>query len=260
MRRVEANGVVYYTFPSLERYPELVHAVSTRHGGVSRGAYASLNISHHLGDDPASVDENLERLCAVLSLRRADLVSPNQRHTANVSRVGAADRGTVRAGYDTLITDEPGVPLLLRYADCTPVLIYDPVRHALALVHSGWRGTVQGAPRAAVEALTREFGSRPQDMVAAVGPSIGPCCYEVGQDVVEAVHAAFGAPDGLLPLAANGRHHFDLWAANARWLSEAGVPFVEVARLCTACHTDDFYSHRAEAGHTGHFAAVMSLR
>ena len=123
-------------------------------------------------------------------MRREDLVSPNQRHTANVRRVGAADRGRIWPGYDTLITDEPGVPLLLRYADCTPVLIYDPAHHALALIHSGWRGTVQGAGRVAVEALAAEYGSRPAEMIAAIGPSIGPCCYEVGEDVIDAVHAS----------------------------------------------------------------------
>ena len=166
---------------------------------MSTAQWRSLNLTKGTGDDPAVVEENLRRTCAALGLRRADLVSPNQRHTANVRRVGAADRGRIWPGYDTLITDEPGVPLLLRYADCTPVLIYDPAHHALALIHSGWRGTVQGAGRVAVEALVAEYGSRPAEMIAAIGPSIGPCCYEVGEDVIDAVHAAFDRPAELLP-------------------------------------------------------------
>ena len=205
MHRHQPNGVAYYTFPALDAFPEIVHGITTRHGGVSTGHYASLNLSNGLGDDPAAVSENLNRACAALDIRREHLVSPNQRHTANVRRVGAADRGHIWPGYDTLVTDEPGVPLLLRYADCTPVLIYDPAHHALAVVHSGWRGTVQGATGAAVAALASEFGSRPADMIAAIGPSIGPCCYEVGEDVTGAVRAAFERPDELLPPAQGGR-------------------------------------------------------
>ncbi len=260
MNRHLSNDLAYYTFDVLDAFGELTHAVTTRHGGVSTGQWASLNLTKGAGDDPAAVEENLRRTSAALGLRRADLVSPNQRHTANVRRVGRADRGQIFAGYDILITDEPGVPLLLRYADCTPVLIYDPVQQAVALVHSGWRGTVQGAGRAAVGALTAEFGSRPADMVAAIGPSIGPCCYEVGDEVTDAVRAAFARPDTLLPTPNGGRRHFDLWAANRHWLHEAGVRRIEVAELCTACRTDEFYSYRCERGKTGHFGAVMMLR
>jgi YfiH family protein len=259
MIRHQINGVVYYTFSILDNFPELVHAVTTRHGGVSTGPYASLNLSYALGDNPAAVAENVRRACKALGLRPEHLVSPNQHHTANVRRVDAGDRGRVWPGYDALITDQVDVPLLLRYADCTPVLIYDPVHHALAVVHSGWRGTVQGITRAAVEALCREYGSRPVDMVAAIGPSIGPCCYEVGEEVAEAVHAAFARPHELLPGRPGTRPHFDLWAANRRWLVEAGVRKIEVSEFCTACHTDEFYSHRAARGRTGHFGAVMGL-
>jgi polyphenol oxidase len=148
---------------------------------------------------------------------------------------------------------------LLRYADCTPVLIYDPAHHALAVVHSGWRGTVQGAARAAVAALAESYGSHPGDMVAAIGPSIGPCCYEVGREVVDAVRAVFARPDELLPIRVGGLRHFDLWMANWRWLAEAGIRQIEVSGMCTACHNDEFYSYRAEAGRTGHFGAVMEL-
>ena len=265
MNRHQHSDLAYYTFPALDAFPELTHAVTTRHGGVSTAQWTSLNLTKGTGDDPAAVQENLQRMCAALGLRRADLVSPNQRHTANVRRVGAGDRGRIWPGYDTLITDEPGVPLLLRYADCTPVLVYDPAHHALALIHSGWRGTVQGAGRIAVEALTAEYGSRPAEMIAAIGPSIGPCCYEVGEDVIDAVHAAFDRPAELLPNRngggpLSGRAHFDLWAANRRWLAEAGVRQIEAAEICTACRMDDFYSYRAERGKTGHFGAVMMLR
>ena len=260
MNRHQHNDLSYYTFGALDAVPELIHAVTTRHGGVSSAQWSSLNLTKGTGDDPAAVEENLQRTCGALGLQRADLVSPNQRHTANVRRVGAADRGHIWPGYDTLITDEPGVPLLLRYADCTPVLIYDPAHHALALIHSGWRGTVQAAGRVAVEALVTEYGSHPAELIATIGPSIGPCCYEVGEDVIDAVHAAFDRPADLLLNRNGGRPHFDLWGANTRWLAEAGVRQIDVAGICTACRTDEFFSYRAERGKTGHFGAVMMLR
>lgn len=261
MRRQQVDGLAYCTFESFAPYEgELIHGITTRHGGVSTGSYRSLNVSHGLGDDPAAVEENLQRTCRALGLCREDLVSPNQRHTANVRRVGCADRGHVVFNCDGLVTDDCGVPLLLRYADCAPVLIYDPVHRALALVHSGWRGTVQGVVRAALAAMAREFASRPVDLVAAIGPSIGPCCYEVGDDVVDAVRAVFDRPDELLPAGSWGQRRFDLWAANRRWLVDGGVRQIEVGEICTACRTDEFYSHRAEAGKTGHFAATMMLQ
>jgi YfiH family protein len=259
MIRHQPNGLAYYTFSSLDAFPELMHGITTRHGGVSRGHYASLNLSNGLGDDPAAVAENLDRACAALAIRREQLVSPHQRHGTNVRRVTAADRGVVQPNCDALITDAAAVPLLLRYADCAPVLIYDPAHRALALIHSGWRGTVLGVTRAAVAALVAEFDSRPADLIAAIGPSIGPCCYEVGDEVAAAVRAAFDRAGDLLPAGPAGRRRFDLWAANTRWLTEAGVRRIEIAGLCTACRTDEFYSHRAERGRTGHFGAAMML-
>lgn len=260
MKRHEVNGLAYYTFASLDAFPEVVHGITTRHGGVSEGPWASLNLTKGTGDAPEAVEENLRRVSKAFGFGRGDLVSPNQRHTANVRRVHAADRGQVFAGVDTLVTDDAGVPLLLRYADCTPILLYDPAHRAAAVVHSGWRGTIQGAAAAAVAGLAAQFGSTPADLVAAIGPSIGPCCYEVGDDVVDAVSAVFDRPAALLPRRGSGRHHFDLWAANRLLLREAGVRQIETAELCTACHQDEFFSYRAQRGKTGHFGALMALR
>ena len=197
MNRHQPNGLAYYTFPSLDGFPELIHGVTTRHGGVSTGQYASLNLTKGTGRRSR---RPWKRICAGRARRWACAgtiwSAPTSATRPTCAASAQADRGQIFAGYDMLITDEPGVPLLLRYADCTPVLIYDPAHRALAVVHSGWRGTVQARGRAAVEALAAEFGSRPADMVAAIGPSIGPCCYEVGDEVVDAVRAAFARPDG----------------------------------------------------------------
>jgi polyphenol oxidase len=229
------------------------------HGGVSTGPWSSLNLTKSNGDDPDLVEENLHRTATAFGVVRADLVSPNQRHTANAAVVGAADRGRVLANTDTLVTCEPGVPVLLRYADCTPVLLYDPRHRAFAVIHSGWRGTVAGAVPAAIAAMREAFGTEPGDLVAGIGPAIGPCCYEVGEEVVTAVRIAFERPEDLLPRNGSTRRHFDLWAANRRWLEEARVGHVEVAETCTACHMDEFFSYRGSKGRTGHFGALMML-
>ncbi len=147
---------------------------------MSTGPYASLNISRGVGDDDGAVRENLRRLFMAAGLEPGGVVTANQKHTANVARVGAGDGGQVLPNTDVLVTDSPGVTLMMRYADCTPLVLFDPVRKALAVVHSGWRGTVQGAAAAAVAAMALEYGSEPEEIVAAIGPSVGPCCYEVG--------------------------------------------------------------------------------
>ncbi len=259
MIRHENTGLVYYTFANLDAYGEVAHGITARHGGVSTGPWASLNLTKGNGDDPERVEENLHRLSAVFGVARADLVSPNQRHTTHTARVGAAQRGQILLNTDTLLAGEPDVPVLLRYADCTPVLLYDPHHRAFAVVHSGWRGTVAGAVPAAIAAMTEAFGSNPAELVAGIGPSIGPCCYEVGDEVVAAVRAGFPEPERLLPRNGSERRHFDLWSANRHWLHEAGVRRVEVAEICTACHMDEFFSYRGGKGRTGHFGAFMML-
>jgi polyphenol oxidase len=260
MIRHEAGGIVYYTFESLDRFGEVVHGVTARHGGVSEGPWASLNLTKGTGDDPEHVEQNLRRVADALGTRREHLVSPNQRHTTRAAAVTPADRGRVLPETDTLLTADADVPVLLRYADCTPILLYDPRRAAIAVVHSGWRGTVAGAVPAALRALAGQFGTRLEEVVAGVGPSIGPCCYEVGDEVVAAAREAFSDAESLLPRNGNGRRHFDLWGANRYWLTEAGVRQVEVAEICTACHQDEFFSYRGGNGRTGHFGAIMMLK
>jgi YfiH family protein len=159
-----------------------------------------------------------------------------------------------------LITDAPGVALMLRFADCLPVLLYDPVRRAIGLAHAGWRGTVAGIAAKAISAMTEAYGSRPGDIIADLGPCIGPCCYQVGTDVIELVKANFNPWQELLHPQGDGSLHFDLREANRRQLAELGVEEIEMIQLCTACRTDEFFSYRAEGGHTGCFAVVLGKR
>ena len=240
-----------FTFSNLAQVPGVVHAVSTRSGGVSDGRCAALNVSFSVGDPPEHVTENLRRLSDAVGTRAEDLYWPYQVHGRAVSRVDAASEGHPQA--DVLVTDSAAKTLLLRYADCTPVLIADPRRGAVATVHAGWRGSAARAAGAGVEALVAQFGSNPRDLVAGIGPAIGPCCYAVGQDVVDAFA---DRPE----LFSDGK--LDLWSANRSALIEAGVPAdqIEMASICIQCESVRFFSHRANAGQpAGRFAAVIRL-
>ena len=263
---------------SLAGFDGLVQAISTRHGGLSSGPFASLNLGWTVGDEREHVEANYRRLAAALGVPREHLTTTWQVHGNIIVRASAADRGSMIAKADGIITDQPGLPLTQRYADCTPVLVYDPHRHAIGLAHAGWRGTVAGVTSALVQAMAQAFGSDPACLLAVVGPAIGPCCYEVGPEVTAAVQGALADSAGLLswpgepadgvsapagrPAEAPqaGRPHFDLWQANRRQLAQAGVQHIEVTGICTRCQRDAYFSHRGDNGRTGRFAAVMMLR
>lgn len=239
----------------------LLHGISTRLGGASEGPFASLNLGHTVGDVAERVAANHRLLFATLGIPAERVVTAHQVHGSRVAVVGRSDGSRVVPQTDALVTDTPGVYLMLRYADCVPVLLYDPRRRAVGLVHAGWQGTVAQVAARAAQAMIRRFGCQPHEIVAAIGPSIGPCCYEVGPEVVERVGAAFPRTEGLLARRQpNGHAHLDLWAANAYQLAQLGLRQIEIARLCTACRTDLFYSHRAERGRTGRMGAIIGLR
>lgn len=260
MIRHSANGVAFYQFEGLNQYSEVQHAVFTRLGGSSQGAFSSLNVGSAVGDDPAAVDSNLARIYRTLELTAQQVVTARQVHGAQIACVAIPQQGSSIPTTDGLIAREQGIALLLRFADCQPLLLYDAQRHAIGLVHAGWRGVMAGVVPSAVSALQRAFGCQPQDLLACLGPSIGPCCYEVGADMVAHMEHAFGTHDGLLLRQSDGSLHFDLPAAVRRQLQDTGVQRIESSSLCTACRTDEFYSHRAEHGHTGRFAVLLALR
>jgi YfiH family protein len=240
-----------FQFDTLLQVPWVVHGVTTRAGGVSHGRCESLNVSYSVGDVAANVDENLRRVSDAVGSRRQRLFSAYQVHGREVTLVDANSAGRPRC--DVLITRSPSKTLMLRYADCAPVLLADTRQKAIGLVHAGWRGSAVRAAHAAVSALVEAFGSRPGDIVAGIGPAIGPCCYTVGDDVV----TAFSDRPSLLD---GGK--LDLWEANRQALIEAGVPAaqIEVAGICTQCHAESFFSHRANGGQpAGRFGAVMRL-
>lgn len=260
MRRINGDGPVFYQFEQWAAGDRLVHGVFTRLGGVSQPPWDSLNLGGTVGDDLAAVRENHRRAYAALGL--------DERYACTVWQVHSADtviaRGPVPgrrwlARADGLVTNQPGLALTMRFADCVPVLLYDPVHHVIGLAHAGWRGTVLGAAVSVLQTMIEAYGTRPVDVQAAVGPSIGPARYQVGEEVVSAVARAFGTVDGLVRRAEDGSAYLDLWAANRLALERAGVEQIEVAGICTATHTDEFYSHRAEGGRTGRFGVIVAL-
>ncbi len=272
IRLADGQQLEYLTFPSLEKSGLTKHLITTRLGGVSRGDYAAMNLSFTRGDDPEHVQENYRRIGAILGCRPENMVASHQTHTVNIRHVTAADCGkgiTLPRDYediDGLITDESGIALVTYYADCVPLFLLDPVHRAIGLAHSGWRGTVQRMGGHMVEAMGKAFGSRPSEMIAAVGPSICQKCYEVSEEVAEQFRRLFQGRENCGLVLEQGRergkYQLDLWRANQLILEEAGIlrQNISVTDICT-CHNSDYlFSHRASGGRRGNFGAFFLLK
>lgn len=252
------EGIRYYRFSIFPS--EVKQAVFTRQGGVSPAPWESLNVGGTVGDDAARVRENRVRSFAAMGRHLDSLFDVWQVHSADPA-FAESPRGKDEEykKADIILTNRPEVTLYMRFADCVPILLYDPGRGVVGLAHAGWLGTVRGAASAAVRAMSQHYGARPAEILAAIGPSIGPDHYEVGSDVVTQVEQTFGPIARDLVEVRNGKTYFDLWRANRAQLEASGVQRIEVAEVCTACHLDDWFSHRAERGRTGRFGALMAL-
>jgi YfiH family protein len=236
------------------------HAIFTRQGGVSPDPWAELNLGSTVGDDPLRVQKNHQLALAAVGCNPASIFDVWQVHGINV--VVAESPRSITSPHleaDAILTNKPGITLMMRFADCVPILLHDPVRKVVGIAHAGWMGTVKGTVRQAVEAMQSQFGSIPAEILAMIGPSIGPDHYEVGPDVAHQVKESFGRNSIKLLSAIADRITFDLWEANRLLLEQAGVVQIEIAGVCTACHIRDWYSHRAEKGCTGRFGAIMAL-
>lgn len=259
----------YLTFPIFEETGAVTHLVSTRLGGVSTGDCASLNFSYVRDTDKAAVDENFRRMAEVFNAEMDAFVCSDQTHTTNVRLVTEKDRGkgvTRQRDYsdvDGLVTDVPGLILSTFYADCVPLLFFDPIHRAIGCSHSGWRGTAGEMGRVTVEAMEKYFGSRPEDIRAAVGPSICRDCYEVGEEVAEEFENLFSGEAGeVLIEKGNGKYLLDLWKANEKVLLSAGIrkEHLAVTDICTCCNPEYLFSHRASRGKRGNIGAFIMLK
>ncbi len=265
----EKNGVTFLTYPKLSKIPWAVHGFSTRLGGVSKGMYASMNLSFARGDEEADVRENYRRLSGAMGFSMEDLVTSDQTHTTNVRIVGEADRGngiTKPRPYqdvDGMITDVPGLVLATFYADCVPLYFVDTVHRAVGLSHSGWWGTVGKIGAVTVQKMREAYGTRPEDILAAVGPSICQACYEVSEDVAEEFQKSFAREqwDSLFYRKDNGKFQLNLWEANRLIFLEAGIlpEHISMPNLCTCCNPEFLFSHRASKGKRGNLGAFLGI-
>ncbi len=267
----EADGEVpYLEYPMLRDTGIVKHGFSTRLGGVSGGYYESLNLSFDRGDDPEAVRENFRRIGEAIGVQVEDMVMSKQTHTTNVRVVTEEDRGKgiVRdrdyTDIDGLITNVRGICLVTSYADCVPLYFVDPVRKAIGLSHSGWRGTVGKIGKKTVELMTESFGSDPADILACVGPSICSDCYEVSQDVIDKVKEVFDEAlwESLFYEKGNGKYQLDLWKTNEEVFQEAGIlpEHIAVTNVCTRCNSRILYSHRVQGDKRGNLCAFLALK
>jgi YfiH family protein len=248
-----ANEVPYLQFPEMSRSDQLVHAVFTRQGGVSKAPYDTLNVSYATGDKTDSVSNNLQIIKAAVGASK--LVFTNQMHGKEI--LALRGEGSKALGdpveADALITDQPHVALMVKQADCQAVLLFDPIKDVVANVHCGWRGNVQNILGSVVGRMNAQFGCRPADLLAGIGPSLGPCCAEF-------VNYEQEFPERFRRFMIR-EEYFDLWEISRWQLLEAGLAedHIEVANICSRCRTDMFFSYRAE-GITGRFATVAMLK
>ena len=250
------NGLRFYQFDTLQ----IRHAVFTRHGGVSPEPWSSLNLGGTVGDEVERVRKNRFLSFEAMGCKPDSIFDVWQVHSADAVCADAPrkfDEPYQKA--DIILTDNPEVTLFMRFADCVPILVHDPVKRVIGLSHAGWLGTVRYVAGVTVETMRERYDSNPSDIIACIGPSIGPDHYEVGEDVVAQVKQTFGNDASLMLPLHGERTHFDLWKANQYLLERMGVSQIELAGICTACHTDDWFSHRAEKGKTGRFGALISL-
>lgn len=259
---VKKGSLEYFRSSLLEG---TAHCFSTRYGGVSEGYLASLNLGVHRGDVPENVYRNYDILGQAVGFDPAHTVFTKQIHSDIVERVGKAQWGRglyreVEEGCDGLVTNEPLTALTVFSADCTPVLLYDPVRKAIGAVHAGWRGTAMKIAAKAVLKMTGEFGSKPEDIRAAIGPCIGQCCFETHNDVPDAMLASYGAAAQRWIYPVGEKFRVDLKGLNALSLREIGVTQIDIAEECTACEPQRFWSHRRVGGERGSLAAVIMLK
>ena len=266
----EKNGVTYLSYPSFEKIPQVVHGFSTRLGGVSEGIYSSMNLSFTRGDSEEAVRENYRRMADALGFSCEDIVTSDQTHTTNVRVITEEDRGNgitrprPYTDVDGMVTNVPGLVLATFYADCVPLFFVDPIHGAVGLSHSGWRGTAGKIGAVTVEKMRETYGTRPEDIYSAIGPSICQECYEVSEDVIEEFKKSFQKKnwESLFYKKDNGKYQLDLWEANRIIMIEAGIQksHISMPGICT-CHNPEFlFFSQSVKRKEGNLAAFLCIR
>ena len=259
MQLYQAGSIKYYKFTSYDNQG-LYHAVFTRQGGISPTPWKSLNFGASVGDDINRVKQNRENALAVLNINPDSSYDVYQVHGTEIALTNRPLRqGEHHIKADAIITNTPNVTLMMRFADCVPIFLFDPINRVIGLAHAGWIGTVNKIAEKTIQKMKLRFETNPEDVMAAIGPSIGPDHYAVGMEVIDKVLSSFGDKGKQLILRNNEKSFFNLWKANKVILNEAGVNKIEVAEVCTNCDLNNWYSHRGEHGKTGRFGVVLGL-
>lgn len=267
---VENEGVPYIQFPILAETNMVHHGFSTRLGGVSEGIFSSMNLSFVRGDEDEKVNENFNRISLAIGIEKEHIICSKQTHTNHVIVVGEdlAGNGVTKENIlddiDGLITNIPGLCLATFYADCVPLFFVDPVKKAIGLSHSGWHGTVEKIGEVTLHKMQETYGSNPEDILVAIGPSICQNCYEVSEDVILEFQNNYSRKywDELFYKKENGKYQLNLWRANEIVLLESGIKRAHIAttNLCTCCNPELLYSHRASKGQRGNLGAFLSIK
>lgn len=265
INRIE--NLVYLTIPSFSGTGMVRHCFTTRKGGVSEGQYASLNTSPFKDEPRKITKKNLDIVCSAIGVDYKRLIMSKQTHGDQIKVVDEVflshkpNGNDTISGYDALITNLPGIPLMTFYADCVPIYILDPVNKAIGLVHSGWRSTVLHIGEKTLEKMRLQYGTRPEDCLTAIGPSIEKDCFEIGEDVAEIFSQSFNGYEDIVFIKENGKYMADLWSANRQMLIKAGVKKENIteSEMCTKCNGELFFSHRRDKGQNGSMSAIMEL-
>lgn len=255
-----------FQFSKLSQIEGITHFVTTRIGGESEGAYSSFNLSEYTGDDPARVAENRLSLCAEIGIPGTNLYVPYQTHSDRIAvldelflQKSAEEKHNALQNVDALITNQIGVCIGVTTADCVPILLYDPINKVVAAVHAGWRGTIAKIASKTVETMVSQFGSQPNDLIAAIGPSIGPDSFEVGEEVAQQFEAS-----GYSHCVLRNREkpNVDLWKTNCTILTESGIPFdqIEIAGVCTYISHQNYFSARRLGIHSGRSVSGIMIK
>ncbi len=253
------GGITSYSFQIFENYNIQAEVIS-RKGGVSQEPWESLNLGSTVGDSSINVSENLLRVCKAFDLDKRKVFDVWQVHSANVVY---ADRGRSNTQphkkADIIISDKPDLTLLMRFADCVPLFIYDPRLNAVGIGHAGWQGTVTNVARAMVKAMVDRFSSKPEELIAAIGPAICQNHYPVGMDVINPVKAIMGKETHTIVNSKNGKMYLDLKKCNEIQFFQAGLRHIENSGICTVCDSENWFSYRNGQGRTGRFGAFIRL-
>lgn len=269
MESTEKGGVKLYEFSNLRSFGGIKHFITSRPGGFSKGPFAGMNTGFHAGDNDWDVLQNRNKLAASVNINISQFTFANQTHSSNIAIIdtagkgkGSADCKTAIHNTDALICRTPGICICIQTADCVPLLLFDPVNHVIAAIHAGWRGTLKKITEATVLMMMHAFETHPSDLIGGIGPSNGPCCYEVGEDVVSEVKKSLSNPKDLIkPSHQKGKYIFDQWQANFNQLTGLGVKpeNIELSGICSQCQSDIFFSSRKDKGVTGRTASGIML-